>query len=346
MSDILFDRLGRIGRVTLNRPQALNALTHEMCVAMLPQLKEWARDDAVQAVVIRGAGDRAFCAGGDIRRLYDEGRAGGSYPYDFYRDEYRLNAAIHHYPKPYVALIDGIVMGGGVGLSVHGSHRVVGDKLMFAMPETGIGLFPDVGGSYFLSRCPGMLGRYLALTGARLKTADALYVGVGDRHVPSDRFDALEAALAEGGAPVGAVIDRFAVPPMPAPLAQHRAAIDLCFATGVVEGILTVCEAAESAFIREAAQAIRTKSPTSLKITQHAVTVGRLLSFKDCMRMEYRLACRCMQGHDFYEGVRAVVIDKDQTPAWQPASLAEVTDVAVDAYFADLGERELTFDWP
>jgi enoyl-CoA hydratase len=344
MSDIRFERRGRIGRVILNRPQALNALTREMCAAMLPQLETWTRDDAVQAVVVRGAGDRAFCAGGDLRRLYDEGRAGGQYPYDFYRDEYRLNAAIHHYLKPYVALIDGIVMGGGVGLSVHGSHRVVGDKLTFAMPETGIGLFPDVGGSYFLSRCPGMIGRYLALTGARLKTADGLHVGIGDQHVPSDRFDALETALAEGGEGIDATIGRFAVPAAPAPLAEHRQVIDRCFSTATVEGIIAACEASPSPFAQEAAKAMRTKSPTSLKITLRAVTVGKLLSFKDCMRMEYRLACRCIEGHDFYEGTRAVVIDKDQKPQWRPPRLADLTDAEVDAYFADLGPQELTFE--
>ena len=178
--DLLFEQRGPLVVVTLNRPKALNALTHEMALALETRLKRYAGDDSVQAVLVRGAGERAFCAGGDIRRLYDTGRAGERYPYEFYRDEYRLNALIHHYPKPYIAFIDGICMGGGVGLSVHGSHRIVSERLVFAMPETGIGLFPDVGGSYFLSRLPGEIGMYMAMTGARLTPADAVFAGVGD----------------------------------------------------------------------------------------------------------------------------------------------------------------------
>jgi len=342
MSDILFERAGRLGKVILNRPQALNALTHAMCVDLHAQLRAWAADDGVKAVLIRGAGDRAFCAGGDIRRLYDEGKAGGRYPYDFYRDEYRLNACIKAYPKPYIALVDGIVMGGGVGVSVHGSHRVVSEKITFAMPETGIGLFPDVGGSHFLSRCPGMTGRYMALAGARIKAADALYVGVGDAYVPSGKLDELEAALA-AEAPDSA-ISRFAADPGPPPLAAHRAAIDRCFAGDSVEAILKACEADASIFAQQAAVAMLGKSPTSMKITLRALIEGARLDFRDCMRMEYRMACGCIAGYDFYEGTRAVVIDKDQTPHWRPATLEAVSQVQVDGYFADLGARELTFE--
>jgi enoyl-CoA hydratase len=342
MTDILFERVGRLGKITLNRPQALNALTHAMCVAMHAQLRAWAIDDRVKAVLIRGAGDRAFCAGGDIRRLYDEGKAGGQYPYDFYRDEYRLNAYVKSYPKPYVAMIDGIVMGGGVGVSVHGTHRVVTERTTFAMPETGIGLFPDVGGSFFLSRCPGMTGRYLALVGARIKAADALYVGVGDSYVPSARLNELEAALAEG--PVEAAIARFAADAGAAPLAQHRATIDRCFAPDSAEAVIAACERDGSTFALEAAAALRIKSPTSLKITVREVIEGGRLDFRDCMRMEFRMACACIAGYDFYEGVRAVVIDKDQKPKWTPPTLAGVSNAQVAGYFADLGPRELTFE--
>jgi enoyl-CoA hydratase len=342
MNDILFERAGRLGKITLNRPQALNALTHAMCVAMHAQLRAWAIDDGVKAILIRGAGDRAFCAGGDIRRLYDEGKAGGQYPYEFYRDEYRLNAYIKAYPKPYVALMDGIVMGGGVGFSVHGTHRVVTERITFAMPETGIGLFPDVGGSFFLSRCPGMTGRYLALTGARIKAADALHVGVGDAYVPSAKLGELETALADG--PVEAAIAGVSGDAGVAPLVPHRAAIDRCFAGNSVESIIAACEADESEFARQAAAVMRTKSPTSMKITLRQVTEGRALDFKDCMRMEYRMACACMAGYDFYEGVRAAVIDKDQKPQWNPPTLEAVSHVQVDGYFADLGPRELTFE--
>jgi enoyl-CoA hydratase len=343
MNDILFERVGRLGKVTLNRPQALNALTHEMCVQLHQQLRAWAKDAGVEAVLIRGAGDRAFCAGGDVRKLYDEGKAGGHYPYDFYRDEYRLNAYIESYPKPYIALIDGIVMGGGVGVSVHGTHRVVTEKTTFAMPETGIGLFPDVGGSFFLSRCPGQTGRWLALTGARIKAADALHVGVGDAFTPSAQLDELEAALAAAGS-IDATIARFKADPGPAPVAANRAAIDRCFAGDSVEAIIAACQADGSTFALECAAAMLTKSPTSLKITLRQVTLGKALDFKDCMRMEYRMACGCIAGYDFYEGVRAVVIDKDQKPKWTPPTLEGVSHTQVDGYFADLGPRELTFE--
>jgi len=342
MNEILFERVGRLGKVTLNRPQALNALTHGMCVALHAQLKAWAADDGVKAVLIRGAGDRAFCAGGDIRKVAEEGKAGGQYPYDFFRDEYRLNAYIKAYPKPYIALVDGIDMGGGVGLSVHGSHRVIGEKLMFAMPETGIGLFPDVGGTYFLARCPGMTGRYLALTGARIKAADALYLGIGDTLVPTARLNELETALAAD--PAESTIARFAADPGTPPLAAHRAVIDRCFAGDSVEAILKACETDSSAFAQEAAVAMLGKSPTSMKITLRALIEGARLDFRDCMRMEYRMARGCVAGYDFYEGVRAVVIDKDQKPKWNPATLEAVSHVQVDGYFADLGPNELTFE--
>jgi len=198
-ADVLFEMRGAVGLITLNRPSALNALTRDMCLRMSEQLRQWARDEKISLVVVRGAGDRAFCAGGDIKALYESGKAGTRYVTDFYADEYRLNTLIKEYSKPYVALIDGITMGGGVGVSVHGSHRVAGDKTVFAMPETGIGLFPDVGGSYFLPRLPGALGMYLALTGARLKTADALYAGIATHYVPSVRHHALLDGLSNSG---------------------------------------------------------------------------------------------------------------------------------------------------
>ncbi|MGN6514928.1 MAG: enoyl-CoA hydratase/isomerase family protein, partial [Rhizomicrobium sp.] len=204
-AEVLFERRGALGLITLNRPKALNALTHEMCVSMKQQLDTWAKDDAVKVVAIRGAGDRAFCAGGDIRALYESGKAKTPYALEFYRDEYVLNATIKHYPKPYVALIHGIDMGGGVGVSVNGSHRVAAESMVFAMPETGIGLFPDVGGSYFLPRCPGEIGMFLGLTGMRLKTADSLYAGIATDFVPVARWDTLLAALADGTAPDTAI---------------------------------------------------------------------------------------------------------------------------------------------
>jgi enoyl-CoA hydratase len=342
-AEVLFERKGAIGQIVLNRPKALNALTHSMCIAMKAQLADWAADEAVRAVVVSGAGERAFCAGGDIRALYESGKAGTPYALSFYRDEYILNAAIRHFPKPYIALIHGIVMGGGVGVSVHGSHRIADESTVFAMPETGIGLFPDVGGSHFLPRCPGEIGMYLALTGARLKTADALYAGVATHFVPKASWDALIAGLADGDAP-DAVLGRLAKAVPDAPLAGNRQSIDRLFAGNSVEAILDALDADGSTWARETAQTIRTKSPTSLKITFRQLREGRRKEFDDCMRMEYRMVNRIIAGHDFYEGVRATIIDKDGSPKWSPVALEDVAAPAVDAYFAPLGQGELALD--
>lgn len=338
--DVLFEQRGAAGIVTLNRPKALNALTQDMCLRTKAQLEDWAKDTNIKTVVIRGQGERAFCAGGDIRALYDSGKAGTPYALDFYRDEYRLDAAIKHFPKPYVALIHGIVMGGGVGVSVHGSHRIAAESAVFAMPETGIGLFPDVGGSYFLPRCPGQIGMYLALTGARLKTTDCLYAGVATHFVPQAKWETLLERLANGTTPDQAldglsdnVPDTF--------LETHRNAIDSIFALESVEAILAALDAEGTDWAGETATTLRTKSPTSLKVTFRQIREGAGLQFDDCMRMEYRMVNRIVAGHDFYEGVRAAIIDKDGAPKWQPADLAGVGDSAVDAYFAPLGDKEL-----
>ncbi|MEJ1968263.1 MAG: enoyl-CoA hydratase/isomerase family protein [Rhizomicrobium sp.] len=334
--EILFERRGAVGLITLNRPKALNALTHGMVLAMHVRLHHWAGDDKVKAVAIRGAGERAFCAGGDIRSLYDSGRAGTAYALDFYRDEYRLNAFIKHFPKPYVALLHGFVMGGGGGVSVHGSHRVADETTVFAMPETGIGLFPDVGGSFFLPRMPGEAGMYVALTGARLKTADALHAGVAT-HVTADR-EALLARLAEGEAPDAALDGADGAE---APLAALRGRIDTIFAAPSVEAVLERLERDGSEWALDIANTIRAKSPTATKLAFRQIREGRSLDFDDCMRMEFRMVNRVVAGHDFYEGVRATIVDKDGAPQWRPASLAEVRDRDIDAYFAPLGEKEL-----
>lgn len=345
--DISFARRGAIGLVTLDRPKALNALTLPMIRAYAPQLAAWAADPAVAAVVMRGAGDRAFCAGGDIRAIWEAGRASDAAIHrDFFREEYRLNRAIHRFAKPHVALLDGITMGGGVGLSVHGSHRVATERTLFAMPETGIGLFPDVGGGYFLPRCPGEIGMYLALTGHRLKAADLLYAGIATHYVPSAGLDDLVVALGEirSSDGVDEVLGRFAAPAGEAPLAAHRAAIDRCFAAPSVEAILDVLAADGSDWARAARATLLKMSPTSLKITYRQVRLGRALDFEACMVMEYRMIQRFMAGHDFFEGVRAAIVDKDQAPRWRPDNLAAVTAAEVDAYFAPLGPRDLTFD--
>jgi enoyl-CoA hydratase len=342
-ADVLFERRGAAAIISLNRPKALNALTREMCLAMKAQLAEWAGDEDVKTVVIRGVGERAFCAGGDVRALYESGKAGTPYALDFYRDEYRLNAAIKRFPKPYVALLHGIVMGGGVGVSVHGSHRIATESLNFAMPETGIGLFPDVGGSYFLPRLPGRLGTYVALTGARLKAADALRAGIVTHFVPASETEALVAAL-EGGSDPDLILHSFSASKGTEPLAEHSEIIGRTFAEDSVEGILAALDADGSDWAAATGANIRKKSPTSLKLTFRQLHEGAHLSFDDCMRMEYRMVNRIVAGHDFYEGVRAAIIDKDNEPRWQPPSLEEVREADIDAYFAPLGENELALD--
>ena len=345
MDEILFEAAGGVGLVTLNRPQALNALTLAMVRALDARLRAWASDPKVRCVVVQGAGERAFCAGGDIRALYDSGQSkSDTLTADFYREEYRLNRLIKRYPKPYIALIDGVVMGGGVGVSVHGSHRIATERTLFAMPETGIGLFPDVGGSYFLPRCPGRVGFYLGLTGARIKAADCLYAGIATHHVPFGALETLIDALRQ--APNGAVTDivaRFGTSPGTAPLEQNRAAIDRCFAAASIEAIQAALEADGSEWAKGTRAAMGEKAPACEKVTLRQLERGSTMTFEDCMVMEFRLSQRAMAAHDFYEGVRAAVIDKDRAPKWRPASLAEVSEADVAAWFAPLPGGDLDF---
>jgi len=336
-SDILFERRGAAGIVTLNRPQALNAVTHDMVRVLARQLAAWAQDDAVTRVIIRAAGERAFSAGGDIRALYELGRARRQAEMlTFWRDEYPLNALIKRYPKPYVALIDGIVMGGGVGVSIHGSHRVAGERFAFAMPEVGIGFFPDVGATWFLPRLPGELGTWCALTGDRLKTADAVAAAVATHHVRSERFADLADALC-GNVPVDAVLGAFAEPSGQG--AAYQPEIDRLFAGDRAEDILERLDAAGDDWAVKTAAMMRAKSPLSLKIALAQVRRGRDWSFEDCMRTEFRIVSRIIYGHDFYEGVRAVIVDKDNAPRWQAATLADVADADVEKHFAPLADE-------
>jgi len=337
--EILFERRGAAGIVTLNRPQALNAVTHGMVRELRAQLEAWRNDPAITRVVVTAAGERAFSAGGDLRRLYDLGRAGRhEEALDFWRDEYALNAAIKHYPKPYVSLIDGIVMGGGVGVSIHGSHRVAGDKFLFAMPEVGIGFFPDVGATWFLPRLPGELGAWCALTAERVRAEDAVAAGVATHRVKSDRFADLLDGL-YGTVPVDALLAAFAEPAGEGPVGRLRATIDRHFTAENLEDILAALDAGDGA-AQAMAATIRTKAPLSLKIALAQVRRGRQWSFDDCMRAEFRIVSRIVRGEDFYEGVRAVIIDKDNAPRWRPATLAEVTGTQVERHFAPLA-REL-----
>jgi enoyl-CoA hydratase len=358
-NDILFGREGAVATVLLNRPRALNAFTLGMYRRFDPILRAWADDPGVRVVLVRGAGERAFCAGGDVRAVYEAGR-GIAGPRDltsvFFWEEYELIRRIHRYPKPYLAIIDGITMGGGAGVSVNGAYRIATEKTLLAMPETGIGLFPDVGATRFLNLCPGHVGRYLGLTGARLSPADTLYCGFATHFVSRERVPELVGALAglawrEGveRVQVEEVLASFAGDPGDPPLALRRAAIDRCFAFDAVEAILdALAREAEGSgpngeWAAETHALLLTKSPTSLKVTLRQLVLGRGSDLEQALILEYRLTQHFMAGHDFYEGVRAVVVDKDQNPRWLPATLAEVSDAVVEGYFVPLGEQELSF---
>ena len=350
--EILLGRKGGLATLTINRPQALNALTLDNYRRFDPALRDWEADPSVHAVAVCGAGDRAFCAGGDVRAVYEAGRGisgDPDLPAVFFREEYELIRRIHHFAKPYIAIIDGITMGGGAGISVNGAYRGATEHTLFAMPETGIGLFPDVGATRFLNRCPGHLGRYLGLTGARVKTADALYCGFATHAVKRGSIAALLDELSREHTAIEDCLRRFAVDPGPAELAALQPDIDRCFAGDSVEVILDALAVeaagggANAQWAEEARASLLTKSPTSLKITLRQLTIGRDYDLDAALALEYRLTQHLMAGHDFYEGVRAMLIDRDRNPKWRPATLAEVTENMIDAYFAPIGDRELRF---
>lgn len=346
---ILFERRGQLGLITLNRPAQHNALTYDMLKRLDAQLQDWATNDRIVAVAIRGAGEKAFCAGGDVRALYEAGRENGAANFQFYADEYCLNRRIKRFPKPYISFMDGLVMGGGVGVSIHGRYRVGGDRTAFAMPETGIGLFPDVGGSFFLSRLPNRIGAHLAYTGARLNAADCIAAHLIDYFVPSERTDLVIDQLSTADfedAPDEVICEILALnsaAPIDAPLREKIQEIAELYASDKLDEVLAALDAG-SDWAQEQAAIIRAKSPTSLRFAERQLRDGAELDFEDCMRLEYRLARACMVGPDFYEGVRAIIIDKDQSPQWSPATLAEVSMAAVEAAVAPLGAEELTFD--
>jgi enoyl-CoA hydratase len=343
--DILFERRGVAGFVTLNRPQALNAVTHGMVRALAAQLARWEHDSGITRVVVTAAGEQAFSAGGDLRALYELGRAGRfEEALAFWRDEYRLNARIKHYRKPYVALVDGIVMGGGAGISINGSHRVAGDRFRFAMPEAGIGFFPDVGATWFLPRLPGEIGTWCALTGERLDAAAARACGIATHRVPRARWRDLAEGLCSA-VPVDALLAAFDEPAAAEQLGAKRGSIDRLFQADWIESILDALAAegegggADADFARSTAALIRAKSPTSVKIALAQLRAGRSLDFNACLRTEFRIVSRVVRGHDFYEGIRAVIIDKDQAPRWQPATLGEVSAAVVQRHFAPLAQE-------
>lgn len=351
-NSVLIRQEGGIGHITLNRPAALHALNFEMCAAIGAALRTWAVDDSVYLVLVDHAdGTRGFCAGGDIVMLRDSGRADGAEARAFFAEEYRMNALIKSLPKPYLAIMDGVTMGGGVGLSVHGTDRIATEHTLFAMPETGIGLFPDVGGGWFLPRLGGELGTWLALTGARLKGTDTVAAGIATHFIPSELIPNLKVQLASADFSVGAaellaVILRNVARPIPAAgFAAHMDEMNSCFAGDSAEDIRDRLLGSASPWAQAQAAILMQKSPETVKVALRQLRLGAgCASFAENMAMEYRIGWRKVQSHDFIEGVRAVVVDKDHAPRWHPDRLEDVSPAQVDTYFAPLGADELVLD--
>lgn len=333
-------------RITLNRPKALNALTLDMAVRMTALLRQWIADPEVGAVLLDGAGERAFCAGGDIRALYDAAKSGGALPAQFWSTEYRLDVSIARYPKPVIVVMDGLVMGGGVGLSTHAAHRVVTERSAIGMPEVGIGYFPDVAACFLLARSPGYVGTYLALTGERIGAADAIYCGLADINIPAAKLAELPAALGDcrTAADTTARLRKLSVAAPAGKMAAARSWIDACYGANDVEDIVGRLAATNEDAARGALEAMRKASPTSLKIALK--NIRSALSFKrveESFQQDFRISLACIAGHDFIEGIRAQIVDKDRNPAWVPQQLADVTPQIVDRHFKSVGAQELTF---
>jgi len=340
--EVLIRVEGHAGRITLNRPKALNALTDTMIPPIEAALDAWADDPAVAHVVIDATGERAFCAGGDIQKLYETGRAGDfSYGRDFWREEYRLNAKIARYPKPYVALMRGIVMGGGVGLSAHGSHRIVTESSLVAMPEVSIGFLPDVGGTWLLSRAPGHLGEYLGLTAARMGPADAIHAGFADAFIPEARLGDAVALLCER--PVGDLVAHYGKPEPSATVAL-AGEIDRVFSAADLGAIAAALAAGDAEWAAAASKALDRNAPLSMACALEAIRRARDFDrLEDCLSLEYRFVSRSMEQADFLEGIRAAIIDKDRSPKWRVAELRDVDPRQVEALLAPLGADELVW---
>lgn len=338
--DVILDRVGSAAVIRLNRPKALNSINLPMVRAIRAALDDAAEGASVSCVVLSGEGDRGLCAGGDIRVLFELGKADDAEATRFWREEFPLNYVIAHYPKPYVALMDGITMGGGVGLASHSRHRVVTERTRLAMPETGIGYFPDVGTSWLLPKAPGEVGTWMGLTGLEVTAADAIFAGLADLSVPSDELPKLVQALGAlaadaDDAAVEAVLQSFAVSPGESELQKNHAIIDRCFAYDNVEDILAALDAEEGDFSGRTREAILKRSPTSLKLTLRLLRAGRdSPGLVECLEREFAAGVEILRHHDFYEGVRAAIIDKDRDPKWSPATLQEVGRKAIDLYFA------------
>ncbi|MEZ5757897.1 MAG: enoyl-CoA hydratase/isomerase family protein [Emcibacteraceae bacterium] len=335
---ILFEEKSGLGIITLNRPHVLNALSTSMCSILDNQLKAWEENASVKAVLIKGAGGKAFCAGGDVRAIVEQGYENNSLAPEFFSTEYKMNARIYHFNKPFIALLNGITMGGGVGVSIHGSHRIVTENTLFAMPESAIGLIPDVGGSYFLPRLPGALGLYLGLTGARLKGSDILYAGIGTAYMSAEKLpDLIETLIEEditGHDDVDRIIARYAEDPGASSLDEFRDLIDAAFSENTVEDIFDHLSIIDHNWAGETLAVLKKMSPISLKVITEQLFRGAKLEFDDCMKMEFRIVYAISSyDSDFYEGVRAVLIDKDHSPNWMPSTLDQVTTEMVLAHF-------------
>ncbi len=344
MADIIIRKEGRAGRITLNRPKALNALSYEMCLEIEAALDAWRADDAVKLVIIDAAGERAFCAGGDIQEMYDTARAGDyAYGRRFWADEYRLNAKIAAYPKPYIALMQGFTMGGGVGVSCHGSHRVVCETSQIAMPECGIGLVPDVGGSHLLARAPGRLGEYFGLTAARMGPGDALHTRFADFYISHARWPALTQQLCDSGdADLLRIFASAERAPEKGPAQMAQGEIDAAFDHETLAEILTALEAAASDITASAARAMRRNSPLSMGCALRLIRAARARpGVAEALTREFRFTWRSAEQGDFIEGIRAAIIDKDRSPKWRHAAPEAVMERDMEAMLAPLGADEL-----
>lgn len=340
--DVLVTVVNGIGRITLNRPKAINSLTHPMVTEIATTLRAWEDDASVTAVLVSGAGDRGLCAGGDVVAIHHDAKAGGNRSRQFWHDEYLLNSHIGRYPKPYVAIMNGITMGGGVGISAHGSVRVVTETTKMAMPEVGIGFIPDVGGTYILARTPGLLGIHATLTGAPFSGADAIAMGFADHFVPQDHLAAFTEALVADGP--DAAVAAFAQEPPASVLLAQRDWIDHCYAGDTVATIIDALRSHGSSDAAAAADLIATRSPIAASVALEAVRrAAKLATLEDVLRQEFRTSCASLRSHDLVEGIRALLIDKDKNPQWSPASLADVTAEEIEAYFAS-ADPDLHFE--
>ncbi len=339
--DVLTFLDNQVGRIRLNRPKAIHALTHEMCELMTEALVEWSGNSTVKAVLIDHAEGRGFCAGGDVRMLAESGSRDGREARAFFFTEYRLNHLIFTYRKPTVAFMDGITMGGGVGISQPCRYRIATENSRFAMPETTIGLFPDVGGGWYLSRLPGRVGQFLALTGARLDGAECHFLGLATHYLPCAALEEVKTRIAAHPERIEAILEEASVPPPPPRIAAHVERINRLFASDRCEEILAALEEDGSDWARAELETLRAKSPQACKVSLRLLADGaKMQDFADEMAQEYGVASKVVQRHDFVEGVRALLVDKDQEPHWLPANPEAVTDHLIDTIFAPLPEKE------